>query len=233
MNKLIPPGTVIHAKYEILQHIGSGSEGAVYLVKEKSTGIERALKFFKPAKNKPARSYAKKLHKLQDCSILIHYHFQDEWYHNGELTPYLVSEYVEGQLLSLAIKQMPQKKFEPYEALHILYSLVLGLEEIHQQKEYHGDIHTENILLLNRGLNPQVKLVDLCNHGKSDASLRRSDILQLIDVFYDILGGKKEYSKLPYFCKDIIKGKKESILEKKFPNISKLRQYLEDVSLDL
>jgi hypothetical protein len=44
-------GRALARKYEIVRMLGSGWEGEVYLLKETSTGIERAAKFFFPQRN--------------------------------------------------------------------------------------------------------------------------------------------------------------------------------------
>ena len=42
------PGRSLAKKYEVLSKLGQGWEGEVYLLRETSTGIERAAKFFFP-----------------------------------------------------------------------------------------------------------------------------------------------------------------------------------------
>jgi len=52
---------------QVIERLGAGWEGEVYLVKEVLTGIERAAKFFFPHRdpnNKSLIVYAQKLHKL-------------------------------------------------------------------------------------------------------------------------------------------------------------------------
>ena len=70
-------GRMIGRKYRILSQLGSGWEGEVYKVLESATGIERAAKLFYPQRNlhdKVSKLYAKRLHNLQNCSLLIQYH---------------------------------------------------------------------------------------------------------------------------------------------------------------
>lgn len=58
-------GEVRADKYEVLSLLGSGWEGEVYRVREMSTGVERAAKFFLPHQNPSNRAtkfYARKLH---------------------------------------------------------------------------------------------------------------------------------------------------------------------------
>ena len=76
----LEPGAVLAGKYRVLERLGKGWEGEVYLVRERSTGIERSAKIFFPRRNRGNRAvrfYAKKLHKLRDCRILIQYHTQE------------------------------------------------------------------------------------------------------------------------------------------------------------
>jgi len=73
----LKPGRPLARKYEILSRLGAGWEGEVYRIREKNTGIERAAKLFFPhrnIRNRTAKNYARKLHKLRDCPIVIHYH---------------------------------------------------------------------------------------------------------------------------------------------------------------
>ncbi|MFT6544260.1 MAG: hypothetical protein ACJAT2_001578, partial [Bacteriovoracaceae bacterium] len=91
------PGKIISGKYIVVEKLGEGWEGEVYKVQESATGIERAAKFFLPnrnIKNKSAKFYANKLHKLRSCPILIQYLTQDTIIFKGEKVSYLISDYV-------------------------------------------------------------------------------------------------------------------------------------------
>ena len=100
-------GTVIQDKFIIGKKIGNGWESEVYRVKEKITGIERAAKFFYPHRNcgnKAAKFHATKLFKLKNCSILIQYISAGiVEVQNHEVT-YLISDYVEGEVLEDFLK---------------------------------------------------------------------------------------------------------------------------------
>lgn len=231
-----PEGKRLAKKYEIIQQLGSGYEGEVYLVREVGTDIERAVKFFYPkhnAKNQALKYYAKKLHKLRHCSILIQYHTQDSLEIDDTDVPFLVSEYVEGELLSEFLKYQPGHRLHPYQALHLLYALTKGLEEIHLQNEYHGDIHMENIIVQRYGLGFELKLIDMFRWSKhSNPENKQDDIVDAITVFYESLGGKEHYAKQDRTIKYICNGLKRSSILRKFRTATKLREHLETLEWD-
>lgn len=228
----LAPGRFIRGKYEVLEKLGDGWEGEVYLVREVATGIERTAKIFYPKRNvygRASKFYAKKLHRLRGCHIVIQYHFQDMAYLKGHKVTYLISEYIDGEMLSEYVERQPGKRLHYFVALRLLYNIALGLEEVHARREYHGDLHTDNIIVNQRGLDFDVKLLDLYNLGCYSASLRQEDIVDLIHIFHEVLGGRKHYSRLPKEIKNICSGLKRTLILKKFPSIRKLRLHLENM----
>ncbi|MEQ8953954.1 MAG: protein kinase, partial [Gammaproteobacteria bacterium] len=159
-----PPKRVLAKKYEIVSKLGQGWEGEVYLIREVLTGIERAAKFFYPQRNlanKVFKYYAQKLHKLRHSPILIQYISQDTIIYRGLPITFLVSDYVEGELLSEYLNRQPGKRLSAFQGLHLLHALASGMETIHHANEYHGDLHTDNIIISRFGLSYDLKLIDL------------------------------------------------------------------------
>jgi tRNA A-37 threonylcarbamoyl transferase component Bud32 len=227
------PGRVLARKYEVVSFLGGGWEGEVYKVKEVTTAIERAVKLFFPHRNpanRAAKFYAKKLHRLRHCSILIQYHTQETLTYRKNKILFLVSEFVEGELLSNFLIKKPGKRLQPFEGLHLLHTLAAGVEQIHESREYHGDLHDDNVIIRRKGVNFKVKLVDMFNWGPPSAENIRDDVCDLIRIFYDSLGGARLYAKHPKYVKDICCGLKRSLIGKKFRTAGKLRQYLESFS---
>lgn len=229
------PGRVLAKKYKVLSLLGSGWEGEVYKLLELETGIERAGKFFFPernVKNKTLRFCAKKLHKLRYCDILIHYNTQEQIIFQRQRISFLVSEYVEGILLSDFLSGLPRKRLDSFHALHLLYALAKGIECIHGLREYHGDLHPQNIIVTRLGLNFDLKLIDLFHWKAATSENIHDDVCDLIRIFYDAIGGPKAYPKQPREIKQVVCGLKRSLILKKFKSARHLRMFLENMRFD-
>lgn len=227
-----PTGRILARKYRVEHLLGSGWESEVYLLTELSSGVERAGKFFFPHRNPNNRNlkiYARKLHKLRSSPALIQYHTQEAFWHRGHYISFLVSEYVEGELLSSFLKRQPGGRLHYFQALHLLHSLAKGLENIHRLHEYHGDLHSDNIIVRSHGLGFDLKLMDMHWWGSARPENILADVCDLIRIFYQSLGGAKHYAQLPKEIKNIISGQKKSLIQKKFRSAGKLKDFLENM----
>ncbi|HYW80787.1 MAG TPA: serine/threonine protein kinase [Thermoguttaceae bacterium] len=229
------PGLILADKYEIISQIGGGWEGEVYLLKECSTGVEHAAKFWYPHRNpsnRAVRFYARKLHKLRHCPILIQYHTQETILFEEFPVRFLVSEYVEGELLSAFLARQPGKRVSVFQGLHLLHALAAGIEKIHNLREYHGDLHDENVIVRRYGLSFDLKLVDMYHWGPARPQNIQDDVCNLIRIFYDAIGGQARYAKHPAVAKEICCGLKRTLILKKFRTAGQLRQHLETMQWD-
>jgi serine/threonine protein kinase len=226
-------GEVLLNKYKVLSLLGSGWEAEVYHVEEMATGIGRAIKVFYPKRNinnKVLNTYAKKLHRLKDCSLLIHYLTQEKIEIEGETVFFMVSDFVQSQTLQDFIKKQPKGFISQFEALHIINELAKGLEVIHLNKDYHGDLHSSNVLINRKGLGFDIKILDFHTQPGYKKDLIKDDTVDLIGVLYEMLGGVKRYKNLSPELKEIILGRKKTLILKKFPKVSDLRFYLENMT---
>ena len=226
----LEPGDLLLQKYEVASHLGRGWEGEVYLVHEIGTGIERAAKFFFPHRNPRNQTltyYAKKLHRLRHCPILIQYHTQETIDYEGIPVTFVVSEYVEGEPLSEFLARQPGKRLDPFQAFHLLHALAAGIESIHNLREYHGDLHSDNIIVRRAGLGFDVKLLDLYRWRVPKRVNIQDDVCDLIKVFYEAVGGRARYARQPPEVKAICCGLRRSLILKKFNTAGQLRQRLE------
>src|SRR5918999_2400556 len=128
------PGRKVAGKYEIDRLLGSGWEGEVYAIVERTTGIRRAAKFYYPHRDpmgKLAIAYARKLDALRHCPILMQYHHQEVAYVQRRKVTVVISELVEGQKLSEFLAAQPDRRLSAFEAMHVLYVLAKGITPIH------------------------------------------------------------------------------------------------------
>lgn len=228
----LAPGDVLGGRYVVEQQLGSGWEGEVYKISESGTGIERAAKLFFPhrnPRNQTARRYALKLHKLRHCSILIQYLTQEIIEVRGQRIAMLVSEYVEGELLSQLLKRQRGGILPAFEALHLLHALASGIAEIHRAREYHGDLHTDNVIVRRYGIHYEIKVIDLFHWNAPKRENIRHDVCDLVRLLYDMLGGAKHYRRQRPEIKSICCGLKRSLILKKFRTAGQLRDHIETI----
>jgi len=226
------PGRIVAGKYIIERELGSGWEGEVYGIVERNTGIRRAAKFYYPHRDpigKAAIAYARKLDALRHCPILMQYHHQEVTYVKKKKVTVVISELVEGQKLSEFLLQQPKQRLSTFEALHALYVLAKGIAPIHAIGEYHGDIHDDNIMIRRQGITFEIKLLDFFDLGKPSKWKVKKDVLNLVQVFHAIVGGKESYSRQPKVVKDIIRGQKDSLILARFQSAGDLQRWLENL----
>lgn len=229
------PGRLLAGRYHVLSFLGGGLEGEVYLVEEHQTGIERALKIFYPQWNRngeASRRYATKLHRLRHCPIIIQYHGQGTLRFRGTEVSYVVSEYAPGEVLAKFLARQRGGRLQPLAACHLLYALARGLEPVHAAGEYHGDLHTENVIVMRFGLTFQLKLLDFFPRSGRRRLLMQDDIIDVVKIFYDSLGGMRHYRNQPDEVKGICRGLRHSLILGRYPSMTALRRHLEQLSWD-
>jgi len=230
-----PPGRTVAGKYVIDRPLGSGWEGEVYVITEKITGIRRAAKFYYPPRDptgKAAIAYARKLDALRHCPILMQYHHQEIAVVRKKKVTVVISELVEGEKLSEFLARQPKHRLPTFEALNVLHVLARGIAPIHARGEYHGDIHDDNIMIRRMGVTFDVKLLDFFDLGKPTRSKIRKDVLNLIEVFQIIVGGRDTYARQPKVVKDIIRGGKDSLILQRFQSAGDIQRHLENLKWD-
>ena len=167
-NNALPVGTKID-EFEILDLIGIGGFGIVYLAHDHSLGRLVALKEYMPSSLaariegltvavKSARlaetfaiglrsfvNEARMLAQFDNPSLVKVYRF---WEDNG--TAYMVMPFYEGITLKQALQKMPAPPTEAW-LRGVIDPLLDALEVLHQANCFHRDIAPDNILLLNDG----------------------------------------------------------------------------------
>jgi tRNA A-37 threonylcarbamoyl transferase component Bud32 len=228
-----PAGRTVAGKYVIERPLGSGWEGEVYAIVERNTGIRRAAKFYYPHRDptgKAAIAYARKLDALRHCPILMQYHHQEIAYVKRKKVMVVISELVEGRKLSEFLAAQRAHRLSTFEALHVLYVLAKGISPIHARGEYHGDIHDDNIMVRRQGIGFEVKLLDFFDLGRPTRGKIHKDVLNLIQVFHTIVGGRDRYAHQPKVVKDIIRGLKDSLILQRFQSAGDIQTHLESLT---
>jgi serine/threonine protein kinase len=224
------PGLVLGGKYLVEAYLGGGLEGEVYRVLEARTRVRRAAKLFYPQENprdQAARLYARKLDRLRGCPIVIQYHHAESLQIRGLRVTCLISEYVDGVMLADFVAAHPGRRLRPFEALHLIYPIVCGLEQMHRLKEYHGDLHEHNVLVRQRGIFFEVKCADFYPLGRYSSRRRQDDIVDLVRLLHWTVGGRRWYGRQPPAIKGICRGLRRDLILERFPRATQLRAYLE------
>jgi serine/threonine protein kinase len=228
----LPEGRTLGSNYDVVEWLGGGWEGEVYKVVERRTGIIRAAKLFyvdEKERVSPILRYARKLHKLRSCPIIIQYHHRDTARIRGRDIEFLVSDYVAGEMLSKYLARQRGKRLPLFEALHLLYAVTIGVEQIHFAGEYHGDIHSDNIMVRRRGLGFDVNLIDFLDLGRPTREKMKDDVVLLADLLYEMIGGPKYYQKSRGIVKEIILGRRRALLYDRYKNAGHLRLALDNL----
>ncbi len=144
-------------KYKVLERIGSGGMGSVYLCEHKLMRRRVAVKVLPAAKAKDPASLERFIREARAVAALDHVNIvhaydidQDEELH------FLVMEYVDGANLQDMVKKVGPMDVE--RACHYVYQSALGLEHAFQKGLLHRDIKPGNILVDRTGT---VKVLDM------------------------------------------------------------------------
>ncbi len=139
-------------EYRLLRPLGEGTMGQVVLCMDTALYRRVAVKFLKGVELDPSQKErfwieARAIARLSHPNIVTIYRVGQ---YQG--TPYLVSEFIEGQSLDRLPRPLPWDKVLP-----IAVGIARGLDAAHRSGVLHRDIKPANIMLTSRG---EVKLLD-------------------------------------------------------------------------
>jgi tetratricopeptide (TPR) repeat protein/predicted Ser/Thr protein kinase len=207
-------GTVLAARYEILQLIGRGGMGAVYKARDKELDRIVALKLIRPelAKNPQIlRRFKQELILARQVTHKNVIRIFDLGQSDG--IKFITMDFVEGQdLRQLLLKN---GKFAPEQAARIMLQICRALEAAHAEGVIHRDLKPQNIMLdangrvyvMDFGIARSVDLPGMTQtgaligtpeymspeQGRGETLTERSDIFSLGIIFYELLTGRQPY----------------------------------------
>ncbi|MFH1686122.1 MAG: protein kinase [bacterium] len=148
------PGTVV-SKYTIVEKIGAGGMGEVFLADDSQLRREVALKFLPPNLTADSEFRVRFRREAMAAARLSHAHIitvYDVGEHEGR--PYIAMEYFPGKSLKALARQRP---LDCAEIVRIGLQIAQALDQAHQAGITHRDIKSENILINETGT---VKILD-------------------------------------------------------------------------
>ncbi len=136
-------------RYRVLEKIGRGGMGEVFLAEDASLGRRVALKFLPPDMQQDAEARKRFLREARSAAALDHpYICHINEVAESEGRDFIVMEYVDGQTLRAKIGKGP---VDLEETLRIAIEVVEALETAHGKGIVHRDIKPENIMLTRTG----------------------------------------------------------------------------------
>ncbi len=135
--------------YRILEKIGQGGMGEVYLANDASLQRQVALKFLSPEMQQDASAHQRFLREARSAAALDHpYICHINEVGEAEGNSFIVMEYVEGRTLKDMIAEGP---LPPEKALQVALEISDALEEAHAKGIIHRDLKPANIMLAHSG----------------------------------------------------------------------------------
>lgn len=128
--------------YQILRLLGQGGTGAVFLVKESTTGDTYAMKI--TTDNLSLNREYQRLKKFQSYPFVVKVYGLDDYQLGGQLYHFLLLEYLPGKNLKTQIERHPLKTRE---ALEVVLQLSEMLQVIHREGYILGDLKLENLII--------------------------------------------------------------------------------------
>lgn len=141
-------GTIIDERYEVLDFLGRGGMGQVYLARDGVLSREVALKVLKPQYAESAEFVERFRREAKNAAALSHANIVSV-YDRGEGkdgTPYMAMEYVDGGTLADRLEK--EGPLDALEAAGIAAQVAAALEEAHRYDMVHRDIKPHNVFLV-------------------------------------------------------------------------------------
>ena len=212
---LIPMGTVLAGRYEVLQVLGQGGMGAVYKVRDRELDRFVALKTIRPELAGDPDMLARFKQELILARQVAHRNIVRLFDISEDAgLKFITMEYVEGEDYRTRLRR--EGKLDPEESVKIIRQICMALEAAHHEGVIHRDLKPQNIMqdksgrvvvmdfglaraLETRGMTQTGALVGTMEYMSPEQAMgeqvdRRSDIYAAGLIFYELLTGKMPYA---------------------------------------
>ncbi|HEV2856674.1 MAG TPA: protein kinase [Thermoanaerobaculia bacterium] len=156
------PGSILDGKYEIVQRLGSGGMGEVYLVRHVHLQELRVVKILRqdlaadPSAQKRFMREARLATQIKHPNVAILYDFST--LQDGSF--YMVWEHIQGEDVGDRIRR--QGPFPVRVAVRLAVQALQGLEAVHATGVIHRDLSPDNLMITeDKAGNLRIKIIDL------------------------------------------------------------------------
>jgi tetratricopeptide (TPR) repeat protein len=208
---VLPPGTLLAGRYELIDTLGVGGMGAVYKAFDRQLTRVVALKTILPELASSAVTLKRFKQEVLHAQQVVHKNVV-RIFDFGEDGPtkFITMDFIMGRDLKEVIKE--RGKFDPKEAVGIIREVCSALEAAHAAGVVHRDLKPQNIMMepdghvlvmdfgiaqsgATRGSTLTVGVVGTPDYMSPEQALSaeidaRSDIYSLGLIFYEMLTGK-------------------------------------------
>lgn len=167
-------GAVLDGKYEVLEHLGGGGMGEVYLVRHVHLEEKRVVKILRADRVSDPDAQKRFLREARFATQIKHPHVAAlyDYARLDDGSFYMVWEYIEGEDVGSRIRR--DGPFPLRSAVELGIQALDGLRAIHAAGMIHRDVSPDNLMISTLyGDRPLLKIIDLglAKHLESDPEL--------------------------------------------------------------
>lgn len=180
--KEVEEGEVLEGKYRLIEELGAGGMGQVYLAQHETIERQVAIKVLHRdlANDESVRRRfereAKAIARLRhpNCVMLYEFGFSEEFQ-----ALFAVFEYVEG----CSLEEFIGREFPVGDVVEIGAQVAGGMAHAHDQKIIHRDLKPENIMVVPHGDRPEVKVLDFGIARIAEEDEKRTRLTKMGQMF--------------------------------------------------
>jgi len=161
LSSVLPPGTVVDGRYEIVGKLAEGGMGEVYRAQHVELGKQLALKVMRPELSADPEFVTRFKREAVAASQIGQQNIIDvsDFGRTSAGRFYFVMEYVDGQTLDALVREAGA--LPPQRAVYLVTQVARALGAAHAKGIVHRDLKPENVMVLQRPGQPDfVKVLD-------------------------------------------------------------------------